>query len=75
MVEVDETKALAAKTVAAEAGYSLAGADVGNIHAQKGDWPQAVRWWTAAAAAWQARPTPLTLRAMSGYREVQELLR
>ena len=48
-VEVDEAKALAAKTVAAEAGYSLAQSDVGNSHAQKGDWPQAVKWWTAAA--------------------------
>lgn len=48
-VEVDEAKALTAKTVAAEAGYSLAQGDVGNSHAQKGDWPQAVKWWTAAA--------------------------
>lgn len=144
-VEVDEAKALAAKTVAAEAGYSLAQSDVGNIHAQKGDWPQAVKWWTAAAeqgypqaaynlsmsyqrgqgvakdpalalryllitersvpepmrprfaatltkvrdeatpvqiaqaeaaaAAWTPKPTPLTLRALNGIREVQELLR
>ena len=144
-VEVDEAKALAAKTVAAEAGYSLAQSDVGNSHAQKGDWPQAVKWWTAAAeqgyvpaaynlanayqrgqgvprdpvkaltnmlivarltpepmrqrllpsiesirgsmsspqiaqaeaaaAGWQARPTPLTLRAQRGIREVQELVK
>ena len=144
-VEVDEAKALAAKTVAAEAGYSLAQSDVGNTHAQTGDWPQAVRWWTAAAeqgypqaaynlsmayqrgqgvakdpalalryllitersvpepmrprlgetlakvrgeataaqiaqaetvaAAWSPKPTPLTLRALNGIREVQELLR
>jgi hypothetical protein len=144
-VEVDEAKALAAKTVAAEAGYSLAQSDVGNSHAQKGDWPQAVKWWAAAAeqgyaqaaynlsmsyqrgqgvardpaqalkymliterstpeamrprlaatltkvrgeataaqisqaetavAAWSPKPTPLTLRARNGIREVQELLR
>ena len=144
-VEVDEAKALAAKTVAAEAGYSLAQSDVGNSHAQKGDWPQAVKWWTAAAeqgyaqaaynlsmsyqrgqgvardpaqalkymliterstpeamrprlaatltkvrgeataaqifqaetaaAAWSPKPTPLTLRARNGIREVQELIR
>lgn len=144
-VEVDETKALAAKTLAAEAGYSLAQSDVGNSHAQRGDWPQAVKWWTAAAeqgyaqaaynlsmsylrgqgvardpaqalkymliterstpeamrprlaatltkvrgeataaqisqaetavAAWSPKPTPLTLRARNGIREVQELLR
>jgi hypothetical protein len=48
-VEVDAAKALAAKTVAAEAGYSLAQSDVGDSHAQKGDRPQAVKWWTAAA--------------------------
>ena len=139
-VEVDEAKALAAKTIAAEAGYSLAQSDVGNIHAQKGDWPQVVKWWSAAsaqgfaqaaynlanayqnghpvqalaqmlivqrltpetmrprlaprleairsalspeqivqadaaAAAWQARPTPLTLRAMRGALEAQELVK
>ena len=144
-VEVDEAKALAAKTIAAEAGYSLAQSDVGNIYAQKGDWPQAVKWWSAASAqgyaqaaynlanaygngqgvptdpvqalaqmliaqrltpepmrarlaprleairsglspeqisqaeaaasAWQAKPTPLTLRAMRGAREAQELVK
>jgi len=31
-VEVDEAKALAAKTIAAEASYSLAQSDVGNTH-------------------------------------------
>jgi TPR repeat protein len=144
-VEVDEAKALAAKTAAAEAGYSLAQGDVGNGHAQKGDWPQAVKWWSAAtaqgyaqaaynlanayqrgqgvpkdpvkaltnmliaerlipeptrsrlaprvesirstaspeqiaqarsaAAAWQANPSPLTLRAQRGMREVEDLVR
>ena len=49
-VEVDEAKALAAKTVAAEAGYSLAQGDVGNIYGKRSDWPQAVKWWAAAAA-------------------------
>lgn len=48
-VEVDEAKALTAKTVAAEAGYSLAQGDVGNIYCQRSDWPQAVKWWAAAA--------------------------
>ncbi len=144
-VEVDEAKALAAKTVAAEAGYSLAQGDVGNIYGKRSDWPQAVKWWAAAAeqgyvpaaynlanayqrgqgvprdpvkaltnmlivarltpepmrqrllpsiesirgnmspaqiaqaesaaAAWQARPSPLTLRAQRGIREVQELVK
>lgn len=143
-VEVDEAKALAAKTVAAEAGYSLAQGDVGNIYGKRSDWPQAVKWWAAAAeqgyapaaynlanayqngqgvpkdsvqalaqilimqrqmpepmrprfaprleairstlspeqiaqaevaaAAWQARPTPLTLRAQRGAREARELV-
>ena len=144
-VEVDEAKALAAKTVAAEAGYSLAQGDVGNIYGKRSDWPQAAKWWAAAAeqgyvpaaynlanayqrgqgvprdpvkaltnmlivarltpepmrqrllpsiesirgsmsspqiaqaeaaaAGWQARPTPLTLRAQRGIREVQELVK
>ena len=143
-VEVDEAKALTAKTVAAEAGYSLAQSDVVNIYGKRSDWPQAVKWWAAAAeqgyapaaynlanayqngqgvpkdsvqalaqilimqrqmpepmrprfaprleairgnlspeqitqaesaaAAWQARPTPLTLRAQRGAREAQELV-
>lgn len=144
-VEVDEAKALTAKTVAAEAGYSIAQGDVGNIYGKRSDWPQAVKWWAAAAeqgyapaaynlanayqrgqgvpkdpdkaltnmlivarltpepmrprllpsiesirgnmspaqiaqaesaaAAWQARPSPLTLRAQRGIREVQELVK
>lgn len=144
-VEVDEAKALTAKTVAAEACYSIAQGDVGNIYGKRSDWPQAVKWWAAAAeqgyapaaynlananqrgqgvpkdpdkaltnmlivarltpepmrprllpsiesirgnmspaqiaqaesaaAAWQARPSPLTLRAQRGIREVQELVK
>ena len=34
---------------AAEAGYSLAQGDVGNIYGKRSDWPQAVKWWAAAA--------------------------
>ncbi len=131
-------------SAAAEAGYSLAQGDVGNIYGKRSDWPQAVKWWAAAAeqgyapaaynlanayqngqgvpkdsvqalaqilimqrqmpepmrprfaprleairstlspeqiaqaevaaAAWQARPTPLTLRAQRGAREARELV-
>jgi TPR repeat protein len=49
-VEVDEGKALAAKTVAAEAGYALAQSDVAVIHARRSDFGEAVKWWSRAAA-------------------------
>jgi TPR repeat protein len=49
VVEVDEVKALTAKTVAAEAGYALAQSDVAAIHARRADLGQATKWWSRAA--------------------------
>ena len=49
-VTVDEEKALAAKLVAARAGYVLAQHDVGMMYASKENLEEAVAWWSAAAA-------------------------
>jgi TPR repeat protein len=47
-VEADDDKALAMKLVAAEAGYSLAQSDVGNIYYNRRNFTEAVRWWKRA---------------------------
>jgi TPR repeat protein len=49
LVENDVELALRHKLVAAEAGYSLAQRDVGDIYAQRGDYGRALKWYDSAA--------------------------
>ncbi len=48
-VPLDREKALAHKRAAALAGYALAQSDVAGMYHQRGDFTQAVHWWTMAA--------------------------
>lgn len=50
VVEIDHEKALAAKLVAAKAGYFRAQSDVGIFYAQMKNFHEAANWWSAAAA-------------------------
>lgn len=68
-VAVDEGKALAAKTVAAEAGYALAQSDVAVIHARRDDFGQATKWWSRAAA--QGYPPQAMMNLAEAYRRGQ----
>jgi len=49
VIEPDEEQALRYKLVSAEAGYSLAQLDVAIINYSRGNYPQALRWFEAAA--------------------------
>ncbi|MEZ5513087.1 MAG: tetratricopeptide repeat protein [Steroidobacteraceae bacterium] len=49
VVPEDHEKALAAKLVAARAGYSRAQLDVGNAYARNSNFAEAAKWWTLAA--------------------------
>lgn len=55
VVPSDEAQALRYKRIAAEAGYSLAQADVANILASGGDYAGAVPLWEAASHQGEAR--------------------
>ena len=50
VVPVDHDKALAAKLVAAKAGYFRAQYEVGNAYGSTGEFQEAIKWWSAAAA-------------------------
>jgi len=50
VVPVDHAKALAAKLVAAKAGYFRAQYEVGNAYGSTGEFQEAIKWWSAAAA-------------------------
>jgi uncharacterized protein len=49
VVKVDLEKSLRYKLTAAEAGYSLAQHDVANAYSQRNQFPEALKWWEAAA--------------------------
>ncbi|MEP6847896.1 MAG: tetratricopeptide repeat protein [Acidobacteriota bacterium] len=49
-VQVDAAKSSLYKLIAADAGYSFAQADVGNIYFQKGSYDEAIKWWKLAAS-------------------------
>jgi TPR repeat protein len=57
VVEIDRDTALKYKLVAAEQGYDLAQLDVGRHHYDQKDYPEAIRWWKAAAK--QGEPSSL----------------
>ena len=49
VVPTDHDRAIAAKLLAADAGYDSAQRDIGNDYFRKGDLSEAVRWWKLAA--------------------------